>query len=103
VANLHVSKEYREDLGEQDDEGYRDFEYRYWWYAFEVDGRNYVARIYTDTPEEADVMEADGTRHPEYADDLQTIAAYLRREAAVRTLLTIGANGDFEPTLRLDH
>jgi len=38
VANLHVSKEYREDLGEQDDEGYCDFEYRYWWYAFEVDG-----------------------------------------------------------------
>lgn len=102
MADLIVSKEYREDLGEQDEDGYYDFEYRYWWYTMEIDGRNYVARIYTDEPAEADVMEVDGTRHPEYQDDLQRIAAYLRRDAGVATILTIGPGGSFEPPLRLD-
>jgi hypothetical protein len=55
MADLIVSKEYREDLGERDEHGYYDVEYRYWWYTIEIDGRKYEARIYTDTPEEADV------------------------------------------------
>ena len=102
MADLIVSKEYREDLGERDEHGYYDFEYRYWWYTIEIDRRNYVARIYTDTPAEASVMDVDGTRHPEYNDDLQTIAAYLQRQADVGTILTIGPSGSFEPTLTLD-
>jgi hypothetical protein len=47
-------------------------------------------------------MDVDGTRHPEDNDDLQTIAAYLQREADVGTILTIGPSGSFEPTLTLD-
>jgi hypothetical protein len=100
VTEPIVSKEYFEDLGEQDDQGLYDFEYRYWVYRFELDGRTYRARIYTDTPDEADVLGLDGTRHPEYDEDLRTIGAYLRREAGVRTILTLGPSGGFEPALR---
>lgn len=95
-----VKKEYREDLGEQDDEGYYDYEYRYWVYSFDLDGRNYRARIYTDLPKEADVMGLDGTRHPEHEEDLRVIGAYLRDEAGIRTILTLGGrSGGFQPTL----
>ena len=102
VADPIVTKEYRKDLGEQDDQGYYDYAYRYWAYFFDLDGRNYTARIYTDTPEEANVMGADGTRHPQYEDDLRAIGTYLHREAAVSTILTLGRSGAFEPTLEFD-
>lgn len=97
MAELAVTKEYFEDLGERDDEGYYDFAYRYWVYSFDLDGRHYRARIYTDTPDEADVMGTDGTRHPEQEDDLRVIRAYLRDEVGVRTMLTLGRSGGFEP------
>jgi hypothetical protein len=97
VAEPVVTKEYFEDLGEQDDEGYYDYAYRYWVYSFDLDGRHYRARIYTDTPDEADVMGTDGTRHPEHEDDLRVISAYLRSEVGVRTVLTLGGSGGFEP------
>ena len=102
MAEPVVTKQYFEDLGEQDDEGLYDYAYRYWAYWFDLDGRHYRARIYTDTPDEADVMGLDGTRHSQHDDDLQTIGAYLRREAGVRTILTLGAGGGFEPALRFD-
>ena len=45
-------------------------------------------------------MEMDGTRHPEYEDDLGAIAEYLHREAGVKTILTLGGpSGGFQPTL----
>jgi hypothetical protein len=101
VTELIVRKEYCEDLGEQDEDGYYDYAYRYWVYWFDLDGRTYRARIYTDEPREADVMDLDGTRHPEYEEDLRIIGAYLRDEAKIRTILTLGGRkGGFEPTLR---
>ena len=95
-----MTKEYCEDLGERDSEGYYDYAYCYWVYWFDLDGRNYRARIYTDTPEEADVMEMDATRHSQWADDLRVIGEYLRGDAGVRTILTLGSSGGFEPTLK---
>ena len=102
MTELTVAREYLEDLGEQDDEGYYEYEYRYWIYRFSLDGRNYRARIYTHSPEEADVLGTDGTRHAQYEEDLRMIAAFLRREAGVRTILTVGASGAFEPTLQFN-
>jgi hypothetical protein len=102
VAEPVVAKEYVEDLGEQDSNGLFDYAYRYWLYRFDLDGRTYRARVYTDEPEEASVMGMDGTRHPEHDDDLRAIGEYLRREAGVRTILTLGAGGGFEPALTLD-
>jgi hypothetical protein len=64
---------------------------------FDLDGRHYRARIYTDTPDEADVMGTDGTRHPQHEEDLRVIDAYLRNEVGVRTVLTLGGSGGFEP------
>jgi hypothetical protein len=84
VAAPVVKKEYREDLGEQDADGYYDYEYRYWVYWFDLDGRNYRARVYTDTPKQADIDGMDGTRHPQYDEDLRVIGAYLRDEAGIR-------------------
>jgi len=75
-------------------------EVRYWRYAFEVDGRSYGARVWDDTPDEADVLEGARTRLPEYEDDLRAIGEYLHREAGVRTILTLGGRvGGFQPTL----
>jgi hypothetical protein len=47
-------------------------------------------------------MGMDGTRHPEHDDDLRAIGEYLRHEAGVRTILTLGSGGGFEPALTLD-
>ena len=88
VARLHVTKTYvyEKATPENPMEG----DVRYWGYAFEIDGRNYGARIWDDTPDEADVLDEDGTRHAEYDDDLRAIGEYLNREAHVRTILTLG-------------
>ena len=85
-----VTKEYREELGEQDDEGYYVYQYRQWVYRFDLDGRNYGASVYTDQPRVAVVMGEDGTRHPQYEEDLRVIGENLRDEAGIRTILTYG-------------
>jgi hypothetical protein len=36
-----VSKEYLEDLGERDDDGYYDYAYSYWAYSFDFGDREY--------------------------------------------------------------
>ena len=41
-----VTKEYREDLGEQDAEGYYDYAYRYWDYEFDVGDRTHRVGVY---------------------------------------------------------
>jgi hypothetical protein len=98
VAGLRVTRTYvyEKATPENPIEG----DVRYWAYAFEIDGRNYGARIWDDTPDEADVLDADGTRHAEYDDDLRAIGEYLNRKAHVRTILTLGGRvGGFRPTL----
>ena len=89
-----VTKEYREDLGEQDEDGFYDYAYYYWDYTFVIDGHTYLARIYTDTPEKASIRKR--TPPPEYERDLLAISDYLRREAGVTTILTLGREG-YEP------
>ena len=97
-----VTKEYREDLGTKNAQGLYDFAYRYWVYWFDLDGRRYRARIYTDTADAADVMYLSGSRPSEYEADLQTVAEYLRRDASVRTISTIGRSGTFEPLITFE-
>ena len=96
-----VTREYREDLGEQDADGFYDYAYRYWNYWFDFGDRHYRARIYVDSQDEANVMQVDGPKDERYADDLQTIAAHLRGTAGVRTILTLSPLGGFEPELFL--
>lgn len=84
MPELIVTKEYREDI--VDNDGNFDEEYRYWDYSFDLDGRNYRARIYTDRPREANVFGLDGTRHPEHEEDLRIIGTYLRDEAGIDEL-----------------
>ena len=67
-----VTKEYREDLGIRNEDGYYEYAYRYWVYWFDLDGRRYRARVYTDSPDEADVMHL-GLRSAQYEQDVQTI------------------------------
>ena len=50
MAEPLVSKEYREDLGTKDADGFYDYAYCYWEYTFDFGGRRYRARIYTDSP-----------------------------------------------------
>jgi hypothetical protein len=97
LAELVVTKEYREDLGTKDEDGSYDYDYRYWVYRFDVDGRRYRARIYVDSPEDASVMHLDGSRPPQYDDDVQAIGEYLRQDAHVTTISTLSPAGGFEP------
>jgi hypothetical protein len=97
-----VTKEYREDLGTKDADGLYDYEYRYWIYWFELDGRRYRARIYTNSADEADVMHLDGGRRSEYEDDLRTIGEYLHQEAGVQSISIIGPSGGFETLIRFE-
>jgi hypothetical protein len=102
MARPVVTKEYREDLGTKDADGFYEYEYRYWVYWFDLDGRRYRARIYTDTADDADVMELDGGRRTDFEDDVRTIGEYLRQEAGVRTISTLGPSGGFEPLIRIE-
>src|SRR3954468_9354682 len=68
-----VTKEYREDLGERDADGFYDYAYRYWVYWFDFDGRRYRARIYTDDQTDASVMHIGSGRAATYDDDLRAI------------------------------
>lgn len=93
-----VTKEYREDLGTKDADGFCDYAYRNWVYWFDLDGRRYRARIYTDTANDAGLMSLEG-RRPEFEDDLRTIGEYLHQVAGVRTISTLGPSGGFEPVI----
>jgi hypothetical protein len=95
-----VTKEYLEDVGERDADGFYNYEYRYWVYSFDIDGRKYGARVYTTSPDEADVMDLDSSRPREYEDDLGVVAEYMRREAGVKTILALGTSGGFEPVIK---
>jgi len=97
-----VTKEYREDLGERDADGFYDYAYRYWVYWFDFDGRRYRARIYTDDETDASVMNIGSGRAAAYDDDLRAIAAYLREEAGIRTVSTLSPMGGFEPVITFD-
>lgn len=102
VAEPVVTKEYREDLGERDADGFYDYAYRYWVYWFDFDGRRYRARIYTDDQTDASVMHIGSGRAATYDDDLRAIAAYLRNEAQIRTVSTLSPAGGFEPVITFD-
>jgi hypothetical protein len=102
VAEPVVTKEYREDLGERDADGFCDYAYRYWVYWFDFDGRRYRARIYTDDQTDASVMHIGSGRPATYDDDLRAIAAYLRNEAEIRTVSTLSPAGGFEPVITFD-
>ena len=97
MAEPLVTKEYFEDLGTKDSDGYYDYAYRYWVYWFDLDGRKYRARVYTDSPEEADVMDIDSSRPRQFDADVQVIAEYMHRVAGVKIILALGPGGGFEP------
>jgi hypothetical protein len=101
-ADPVVLTEYQEDLGEKAADGSYGYEYRYWVYWIDLDGRRYRARIYTDTAHDADVMHLDGPHPPEYEDDLRTIGDYLRQDAGVQTISTLGPSGEYEPVIRFE-
>ena len=102
VAEPVVLKEYHEELGEKDADGFYDYAYRYWVYWFDLDGRRYRVRIYIDEPSNASVMEMDAGRAREYEDDLRAIAGYLRREAGIRTVSALSSSGGFEPVISFE-
>jgi hypothetical protein len=65
-------------------------------------GRRYRARLYTDARDEANVMYLNGARPAEYEEDLVSIAEYLRQDAGVQTIPTLGAGGGFEPVVSFE-
>jgi hypothetical protein len=84
VGEPKVTKEYKEDVGERDAEGFYDYVYRYWEYIFDFGDRLYRARIYTDEPEAAMVTALGSTemRWSEAATnpDLRAIADHLKAD-----------------------
>jgi hypothetical protein len=97
-----VTKEYFEDLGTKDRDGFYDYAYRYWDYVFDLGGRKYCARIYTDEPEATYVMDLDSSRPREYDDDLRVIGEYMRGEANVATILALGSSGGYEAVITFE-
>ena len=59
------------------------------------------ARIYTDSPEKADVMDIDSPRPRQFGADVQVIAEYMNRVAGVKTILVVGPRGGCEPRITL--
>jgi hypothetical protein len=101
MAEPLVTKEYREDLGTKDADGFYDYAYCYWEYTFAFGGRRYRARIYADSPEDACVIYLDGGRPAEYDDDLEKIGECLRQDG-IRTISAVGPTGGFEPVISFD-
>jgi len=97
-----LTKEYVEDLGTIDRHGYYDYAYRYWDYVFDLDGRRYGARIYTDEPEATYVTDFESSRPRQYDDDLRVIAEYMRGDANVTTVKALGASGGYEPVITFE-
>jgi hypothetical protein len=89
VAEFSVTKEYREDLGEQDSEGYYDYAYRYWAIRFDFGDRSYGARIYRDSQDEADITGPLRTANEQSQRDLEAMARYLVEVEGVKTVLTL--------------
>lgn len=88
-----VSKEYLEDLGERDDDGYYDYAYCYWAYSSDFGDREYWARVYTDTPKEAGVGGPLGRVGPGSRADVEEIARYLRANEGVEVVKILGPSG----------
>jgi hypothetical protein len=92
-----VRKEYLEDLGEQDEQGYYDYAYRYFAYWFDFGERQYWAKVYTDTPDEAGVGGPLRHTDSQSRDDLQAIARYLKAHEGIRVVTSVGPGGGYEP------
>jgi hypothetical protein len=89
VADFEVTKEYREDLGEQDAEGNYDYEYRYWDITFDFSDRKYTGRVYTDTPDEASIRGPLRTADEKSGRDLEAMVRYLAEIEGVNKVVTI--------------
>jgi hypothetical protein len=94
VPDFQVAKEYREEFGEQDDDGYYDFVYRYFWFDIVVGGRKYSAKIYTDEPDVVCVM---GLKGQPSERELRLMARHFIDAEGVTTVMVIGPSGEFEP------
>jgi hypothetical protein len=101
MAEPLVAKEYREDLGTKDADGYYDHAYCYWEYTFAFGACRYRARIYTGSSEDAGVIYLDGGRPAKYDDDLKKIGECLRQDG-VRTISAVGPSGGFEPVISFE-
>jgi hypothetical protein len=88
-----VRKEYI-DEGEQDEVG---FHVRYHAITFDFAGRVYGARIWVDSPEEADITGPLRHHEEESQLHLRAMARYLRENEGVRKVLTVGPSGGFQP------
>jgi hypothetical protein len=100
VADFKVTKEYCEDLGEKDADGYYDYEYRYWDITFDFGDRSYFARIYTDRTDEASVSGPLRTADEKSRGDLEAMARYLVEVEAVKRVLTLSDPSGKLPTNR---
>jgi len=89
VSDFEVTKEYREDLGEKDAEGYYDYAYRYWVISFDFGDRTYAGRIYTDRRDEASITGPFRTAEKRSQRDLEAMARYLVEVEGVRQVLTL--------------
>jgi hypothetical protein len=85
-----AEKVYREDVGEDGA-----YDYRYWDYDLDIDGRRYGARVYRDEPGCAYVAIAPRPVDPEQHGDLRAIAGFFRAEGV--ELYTLGRSGGYEP------
>ena len=89
MADFEVTKEYREDLGEQDAEEYYDYEYRYWDITFDFGDRQYTGRIYADTPDKASIRGPLRTANERSLRDVEAMARHLVQVEGVSKVLTI--------------
>jgi hypothetical protein len=103
-----VSKEYYEDLGTRDDQGRYEYAYKWFGYEFDFGDRQYWAKVYTDTPDEAAVggVSGVGGRAIPRSDlqatrDLQAIARYFKEVEGIQ-LVKVGRSAGYEPLDELE-
>jgi hypothetical protein len=90
VAEPRVAKEYKEELGERDADGFYDYAYRWCEYSFDFGTAHYRARVYDDEPHVAAVMELEGrSEDPPRDEVLRVVAAHLAADG-VRELHMLG-------------
>jgi hypothetical protein len=90
-----VTKEYFEDLGERDAEGFYDYAYRYWGYSFDFGERQYGVRVYIDEPGVAFVN--GPTRWSEAPRDpyLRAIVRHVEADAGPVEVRILGPGGGY--------
>lgn len=92
-----MSKKSLEDVGALNTHGDLEFEYRWDEFTFDFGDRQYWARIYKESPDEAGVFGPLRAEEARSREDLDEIARYLKSNEGVKFVTALGPRGAYEP------